>query len=569
MGKYITGEARGQLVLFSESIEERISEENAVRVIDMYVESIKLEELGFKRVKPKNKGTNMYNPKDILKLYIYGYKNGIRSSRKLARECEKNIEVIWLMKGLRPDFRTISEFRKENIKELKNVYKDMVIMCTKIGIIGEEYSQDGVKINAVNSKERNYTLNKVDDQIKRIEKKIEEYLKKMEEMDAEEEKEEKLVSKEELEERIKIKKEKEEKLKRIRKELEEKEGSQKSLTDKDSRLMKNNGKFTMCYNNQVVVDGKSHIVVNYKVDNNPADIGSMKEVIKEAKETTGKEIVKNITDKGYNNRKDMGECLLEGIIPEVTLPEGKEYYEVEIEYEEGEITEETRKSKKVEEIRKTLKAGEIPEEYKEYIKDIEIVETKERIKKGTEEKEEIEANEEEERERAIEKEIFVRDIKRNKVFCPQGETLRQKSETKEGIKNYCNREACKGCKKPCTMSKYKVIGFGEGQKELGKGKTEKVKRRKKEIVKKVRFKLYPKKEDIKKRMGISEHPHGTMKRSDNASYFLMRGKEKVNGEMAIYYMGYNIRRIINIVGTKKILEILEKRIKGEQIEAIV
>lgn len=119
------------------------------------------------------------------------------------------------------------------------------------------------------------------------------------------------------------------------------------------------------------------------------------------------------------------------------------------------------------------------------------------------------------------------------------------------------------------MSKYKVIGFGEGQKESGKGKTEKVKRRKKEIVKKVRFKLYPKKEDIKKRMGISEHPHGTMKRSDNASYFLMRGKEKVNGEMAIYYMGYNIRRIINIVGTKKILEILEKRIKGEQIEAIV
>lgn len=565
MGKYITGEARGQLVLFSESIEERISEDNAVRVIDMYVESINLEELGFKKVKPKNKGTNMYNPKDMLKLYIYGYKNGIRSSRKLARQCETNIEVIWLIKGIRPDFRTISEFRKENIKELKNVYKDMVIMCTKIGLIGEEYSQDGVKINAVNSKERNYTLNKVDEHIKRIEKKIEEYLKKMEEIDREEEKEEKLVSKEELEERIKIKKFKKEELKRIRKEMEEKKESQKSLTDEESRLMKNNGKFTMCYNNQVVVDGKSHIVVNYKVDNNPADIGSMKEVIKEAKETTGKGIVKNITDKGYNDRKDMGECLLEGIIPEVTLPEGKEYYEVEVEYEKKEITEEERKSEKVEEIRKTIKAGKIPEVYKEYIKEVEIVEKKERKKI---EKEETEENEDEERDRAIEKEIFVRDIKRNKVFCPQGETLRQKSETQQGIKNYCNKEACRGCKKPCTMSKYKVIGFGEGQKESGKGKTEKATRKKKETVKKVRIKLYPKKEDIKKRMGISEHPHGTMKRSDNASYFLMRGKEKVNGEMAIYYMGYNIRRIINIVGTKKILEILEKRIKGEKIEVI-
>ena len=571
MGKYITGEARGQIVLFSECLEDRISAENEVRVIDMYVESLDLKKMGFKKTEPNKKGTNMYNPKDMLKLYIYGYKNGIRSSRKLSKMCENNIEVIWLMRGLKPDFRTISEFRKNNIKELKKVYKDMIIMCTKIGIIGEEYSQDGVKINAVNSKERNYTLNKIDERIKRIEKKIEEYLKKMDEIDRIEEKiEDQIISKEELEERIKEKKEKEEELKRIRKEMEEKGESQVSLTDKESRLMKNNGKFTMSYNNQVVVDTKSHMVVNYVVDNNPSDSGSMEKAVEEAKETTKKEVVENITDKGYNDRNDMGKCLEKGIIPEVTLPEGKKYYEIEIEYEENEITEEKKKSTKVEDIKKVIKAGEIPEVYKEYIKDIEIIEKKEKTEEEIEEQEEV--SEEEIREEAMKKRCFIRDIKRNKVYCPEGESLRQKSQSR-GRKNYCNKEGCKRCKNPCTMSKYKTVSFGEGQKistsnkEI-KEKNPQVKKRKRQKIKKVKFKLIPKEEDIKKRMGTSEHPHGTMKRSDNASYFLLKGKEKVNGEMALYYIGYNLRRMINLLGIEKIKEILEKRIRGEELEMV-
>ena len=199
--------------------------------------------------------------------------------------------------------------------------------------------------------------------------------------------------------------------------MEEEGESQKSMTDKEARLMKNNGKFSVCYNNQVLVDEGSHLVLNYNVDNNPSDTGTMEKIVKEAKEITKKEdeVVINITDKGYNERKDMGKCLEEGIIPEVTLPEGKKYYEIEIEYEEGEVREEERESSK--------------------------------------------------------------------------------------------------------------------------------------------------KEDIKKRMGISEHAHGSMKRSDHASYFLMKGKEKVNGEMALYYLGYNLRRLINIKGVKELKKYLEKRIE--------
>lgn len=566
MGKYIKGQDRKQLVLFGETIEERISESNPIRVIDLYIESLDLESMGFARVRPKNKGTNSYDPKDMLRLYMYGYKNGIRSSRKLSWLCETNIEVMWLMRELRPDFRTISDFRKDNIKSLKKVFKDMVIMCTELGIVGNEYSQDGVKIEAVNSKERNYTLNKIDDKIKRIEERIEKYLKEIEEVDKiEGEREEKLISKGELEKRLKERKEKKKELEKIREEMESTGSSQVSLTDKESRLMKNNGKFSVCYNNQVAVDTKSHIVVNYQVDNKPSDTGSMNDVIKEAKEITGKKIVKNITDKGYNDRKDMAKCLEEGIIPEVTLPEGKENYEIEIEYEKSEVSKEEIESERKEDIKKVLRSGRIPKVYEEYIEGIEVVE---KIEYEREEiKEKIEEMEEEEiRDYAIDNECLVRDIKRNKVYCKEGEILRQKSKN-SGRKKYCNKEACKHCKNPCTRSKYKEAMFSEGQvisglKGVEKSYPQGKKKRKKRKV--VRFKLKPKEEDLRIRKQTSEHPHGSMKRSDNASYFLLKGKEKVNGEMALYYIGYNLRRLINIKGVEELKEYLEERIKKRE-----
>lgn len=569
MGKYIKGENRKQLILYRECLDEIVEEENEVRVIDLYVESIKLEEIGFKKYAPNKKGTNSYDPRDMLKLYIYGYKNGIRSSRKLSKLCRTNIEVKWLMRELKPDFRTISEFRKENAKELKKVFKDMVLMCTEIGLIGNKYSQDGVKIEAVNSKERNYTLNKIDERIERIKKQIEKYIEEMERTDEKEEKEKekKLISKEELEKRLKEREEKKKELEEIRKEMEEEGESQKSLTDKEARLMKNNGKFSVCYNNQVLVDEGSHLVLNYNVDNNPSDTGSMERIVKEAKEITKKEdeVVTNITDKGYNDRIDMGKCLEEGIIPEVTLPEGKKYYEIELEYEEGEVREEERESSKKEDIKKTLRRGKIPKVYEEYISEIEVVE-KTVYETEKEVKENIDKMTEEEiREYAMKNKCFMRDIEKNKVYCKEGEILRQKSKN-AGRKKYCNKEGCKRCKNPCTMTNYKEAVFSEGQiimtrnKELKKSFPQKIK--KKRVRKKVvRIKLVPKEEDIKKRMGTSEHPHGSMKRSDNASYFLMKGKEKVNGEMAIYYIGYNLRRLINIKGVKELKKYLEKRIE--------
>ena len=550
MGKFIKGIDRSQLVLFTETLEERIPEESSVRVIDLFVECLDLERMGFTKTNPNRKGTNSYDAKDLLKLYLYAYRNKVRSSRNLAKLCKNNIEVMWLIRGITPDFRTIADFRKENVKVLKEVFKELVLMCKNMELIGEEYSQDGVKIEAVNSKERNYTLNKLDDKIKRIDK----YLEEMDKIDKEEAEEEQLITLKELEEKIKKKKARKKELEMMRKQLEESHENQISLTDKESKLMKNNGKFSVCYNDQVLVDTKSHIVVNYKADNN-----SMYEINKEAKEYLEKKITKNITDKGYNDREDMVKCLEEGIIPEVTLAKGQKEYKLEIEYKENE------ENKK--ELKDLLKSGVIPEEYKEYMKDIKVEEKE--VYKVEEEIIGKELSKEELRDIAMKYKCFTKEIKSGEVYCPEGEILRKKSKNGDGYK-YCNKLACKNCKNPCCECEYKEAVFKEGQiivsrdRKLKEKINGKIKRRK-EKIKVVTLKLIPKEEDTKRRKSISEHCHGTMKRNDNAYYFLMKGEENINGELAIYYTMSNLRRIENIIGIKSLIEYLKKKQKERYI----
>lgn len=583
MAKYIKGENRSQLVLFPTKIDDLIGYDNEVRVIDAFVEMLDLQEKGIKRAVPNKKGTNSFDPRDMLKLFLYGYKNKVRSSRKLEKLCETNIEVMWLLKGLKPDFRTISDFRKDNAKVLKEVFKETVIMSEELKLLGEKFSQDGYKLEGVNSKDNNYTLNKTDDRIDRIEEQIEKYMKEMEDIDKKESGENTLTITKEMveelkrqkEEKIKEKQARKEELEKIRKEMEESGESQKSLIDKDARLMKNNGKYTVGYNVQELTDTKSHIVINYEANNNPADFGSMERVTIEGKETLGRKgIIDNIADQGYKDRKDMAECLKKGIRPQVTLGEDKNY-EIEFEYNEKEISEEKRKSSEVRDLKECLEAGVIPDAYKDILSEIEVVE-----KEEIENVEEIEAkeniDEEDLRKIAVENEVFVKDRIRNKVFCPHGEVLRPKSKKGEKTR-YCNKLACKRCKKPCTTSKFKELLMGENQVILSptgneKGKELKKKynpkQKKKTTTKKVvKVKLTPKEEDLKLRMGTSEHVHGTLKRADDASYLLLKGVEKVNGELALSYCAVNLRRLINMLGVEKIMEYFREKMleKGKQL----
>ena len=181
---YVQGEYRNQIILFPESIDEYITEENTVRIIDEFVELLDLKELNFKFAEAPSVGRPPYSPKVLLKLYLYGYLNRIRSSRRLEHEAIRNIEVMWLLKKLRPDFKTIADFRKDNKKAIKSVFREFVKLCDEWDLFGKEMvAIDGSKFRACNSKRNNLSLKKIDRHIEYIDKKIDEYMNELSEND--------------------------------------------------------------------------------------------------------------------------------------------------------------------------------------------------------------------------------------------------------------------------------------------------------------------------------------------------------------------------------------------------
>ena len=251
MSKLISGTDRNQYVMTS--LESLIDPDNEVRVIDAIIDSLDLKKLGF-YFPPTIIGRPAYSPYDLLKLYYYGYKNKVRSSRKLMKLTSTNIEVIWLLRGLNPDFRSISDFRinngdaiKEAFKELNRIYRFWDLLPL------DELSQDGVKIRAVNSKNRNFTYNKLDDRIKRLNSHIDEYLEALKKEDALEE------EIEQLNQQLEQAKETLKKFETYKKILMNSGNSQLSLTDPDCKLMLSNGAYFPAYNVQASV-ASTHLV---------------------------------------------------------------------------------------------------------------------------------------------------------------------------------------------------------------------------------------------------------------------------------------------------------------------
>ncbi|MEW6214301.1 MAG: transposase [Nitrospirota bacterium] len=175
---YIEGIDRNQVILFPEAINDYIEEDNPIQFIDAFVDNLDLIELGFKYSETKSTGRPPYNPADMLKLYIYGYLNRIRSSRLLEKETHRNIELMWLLKKLNPDFKTIADFRKDNKKAIKDACREFTLLCKKLDLFGGELvAIDSSKFRAVNSKKRNFNEAKLKRAIKEIEDKVEQYFK--------------------------------------------------------------------------------------------------------------------------------------------------------------------------------------------------------------------------------------------------------------------------------------------------------------------------------------------------------------------------------------------------------
>ena len=311
---FISGECRNQITLMPDSIEEYVSEDNSVRVIDAYINNLNLIDLKFTKPQPNDTGRPMYNPKDLLKLYVYGYMNKIRSSRRLETETKRNLEVIWLLNKLSPDHKTISRFRKENIVALKNVFRDFVKLCIKLNLYGKELiAIDGSKFKAVNSKDRNFTEKKLQDRIARIETKIEEYLKELEDSDREESTSAGEKSTEEIAQIIVDLSERKELYQSYADELNQTGEAQKSLTDPDSRLMMANGKMDVCYNVQSVVDEKNKLIVEFDVTNDVVDFNQISPMSEKAKEILGIDKITAAVDAGYDSVQDIVASMNNGV----------------------------------------------------------------------------------------------------------------------------------------------------------------------------------------------------------------------------------------------------------------
>jgi transposase len=311
---YIQGEDRYQITLFPEAIDDYITSDNPVRVIEAFVNSLDMKELGFLRTEPNVVGRPAYDPRDLLKLYLYGYMNRIRSSRRLETEAGRNLELIWLLRKLKPDFKTIADFRKDNAKALKGVFKQFTLLCKDWDLYGKEViAVDGSKFRASNSKRNNYNQKKIQRHLKYINEKINSYLKELDSNDQEEAGIH-VPNAEEIQKRIEELEGRRDKYISMQQQMEETGATEISTTDPDARLMAvNNNGIEVSYNVQTAVDQKHKLVVDSEVINNPADQGQLYNMTKQAKETLEVEEIKVLADKGYYATKDLIECEANGI----------------------------------------------------------------------------------------------------------------------------------------------------------------------------------------------------------------------------------------------------------------
>jgi transposase len=568
---YIEGQNRGQVTILPETIDEYISDNNPVRVIDVFIENLDLEKASFAKSAPLRDGRPAYNPKDLLKLYIYGYFNKIRSSRKLMIECRRNVELMWLLKKLTPDFRTIADFRKNNVKALKNVFKAFVKLCLEMNLYAKELiAIDGSKFKAVNAKDKNYTASKLNDRLKWIDENITEFMKEMDNCDKEDGNGTE-DTKEQLKNKIQELNKRKDLYNSYLQEMKENNCTQKSITDPESRLMKNNGKLDVCYNVQTAVDSKSHLIADFTVTNNCNDMGLLAPMAEVAKKAMEVETLEVVTDKGYRKQADVLESLRNGIIPNVYLLDNKENYSFDIDYKENQITDEINNSTSSEDIQKCLESGIVPKVYESYKISVEIIEPGEYTII-----EEVIAKEPEEAttENIIVKvnEDFLRDTETNTVKCPMGCVLRQKSTTKGRIR-YANKLACRNCKCKCTIATFKVVEFPENknivkskffagkktitiEKSMTKTSAKKKSSKTKTVcfsTRKVRITFVPDKNKLKLRKSIVEHPFGTIKRWCDSSYLLLKGNVKTTAELALSFLAYNMKRAINMMGVNKLI----------------
>jgi transposase len=474
---YIQGKPRSQIVLFESSLDEKIEQDNPVRIIDTFINSCNLDEFGFTHAKHAPEGRPPYHPGDLLKLYIYGYLNRIRTSRLLEKECKRNLELMWLLNELTPDHNTIANFRRDNAKAIKRVFRKIVIFCKKLDLIGGKViATDGTKLRAQNSKKNNYNQKKIDDHLAFIESRLNEYLDALDVADtAETMGLDPEIDKEKIREKIVKLNEKKQKYKKLEKQLIETGQEQISTTDPDSRkLAVRQNILEVCYNIQTSVDDKHNLPIDFKTTSNN-DTHALANMAARAKSILGHNDFTALLDKGYHTGSEINRCHEMGIETLVAVPS-------------------------------LSTQAPYP---------------------------------------AYNLEQFIYHMETDTYKCPQGNFLYTNGSwyNKGGdhkVRQY-KTKACKKCpsRDLCTKARNgRIIERSEYA----------------EAVKRNKDAIERNRELYKRRQEIVEHPFGTIKRQWGFDYTLMKGKQKVDGEVGLIFISYLFRRLITILGINGLME---------------
>lgn len=306
--RHLNGESRDQGSLLPDTLDDYVAEDHPVRVIDAFIDNLDLVELGFTRATTKATGRKPYNPADLLKLYVYGYLNQVRSSRRLEKECRRNVEVIWLVKRLTPDFKTIADFRKENASSIKGACQAFIQFCRQADLLtGRLVAIDGSKFKAAASKDRALTRKQLRERRKRVERLVDQYLSELAKSDGEE------VNVEMESDRVQRALERLEaegiQLDDIESEMDERGSNQHCTTEPDAKLMRSGREGTVLgYNVQTAVDAETGLVVHHEVIDRGSDLQELQPMAEGAKDMLEAESLTVVADAGYSNGEQQAAC---------------------------------------------------------------------------------------------------------------------------------------------------------------------------------------------------------------------------------------------------------------------
>ena len=496
-----TGESREQPSLLPPRIEDYVGPDNPVRAIESYVCALDLAKLGFRHADrtADEMGQPPYDPADLLKLYLYGYINQVRSSRRLEREASRNLELIWLLKNLKPGYRTIANFRKENWEALKAVNCSFVLLVRELGLVGGSVvAIDGSFFHGDASKASIFTRKRLAEQITKLDLEIEAYGKSLEDNDAVEAKDQTRDRTDgpgnggggdggTIGAKVAALMAQRSRAQADLARLEDSGETQLSLTDPDARHLVKSGQGVAGYNVQVAVDDKHKLIIGSEVVNDSSDVGQLHAMAKAAKEALDAEALQVLADEGYYSSTELKACEDDGIKAYVPVPKGNRQIE---------------------------KKGRFS------LKD------------------------------------FSYDPAADAYRCPAGELLRpmegrwENTSGRTEIRYASSAKTCKAC-----PLKARCLSPTASRRTIGRWEHE-------DVLERHRARMRDASELMRRRSGIVEHPFGTLKCRAGYRHFLVRGLDKVRGEWSLMALCYNFTRVLNILGFEAFVTSMAKAFRS-------